>query len=266
MPVCSAQHAAVGARTIKSGQSKWFVGYKKHSLRLWFSKHNQSVLLVPLMCWTAPANRGDVLFLEPSLKYLQKHLDFTPWLVIGDMAYIKMATQKKLREQLHVGVLTHLPPNYDIPQPLRAALLMQCRHGQRLRWLGLRQDEQLHWFGVDAAQEFLCQQCWEQSVCPQEFSFHPSDHEIVLGTVPINTRLGKRLLRQSRSWIEAAQAYEKIQLGLSSMFLNSLRLASIACLLSDTVCLLRAHALCSRSGRPDLLEELRPVQLAFNLD
>jgi hypothetical protein len=69
-----------------------------------------------LNVWTAPANRGDVLFLEPSLRYLAKRLDFTPKLVAADMAYINMAMQKRLREQLHVGVITALPPNYDLPK------------------------------------------------------------------------------------------------------------------------------------------------------
>lgn len=27
-------HAALGERTLKTGQSRWFVGYKKHTLRL----------------------------------------------------------------------------------------------------------------------------------------------------------------------------------------------------------------------------------------
>ena len=32
-----AAHAALGGRTLKTGQSRWFVGYKKHTLRLWLS-------------------------------------------------------------------------------------------------------------------------------------------------------------------------------------------------------------------------------------
>lgn len=225
------------------------------------------MVLIPLICWTAPANRGDVLFLEPSLRYLYRHLNFTPWLVLGDMAYIKMATQKQLREQLRVGVLTHLLPNLDVAASLAPALLLQCNQGQKLRWLGLRQDEQLHWFGIDPQAECLCPYCWQRSQCPQEFSFRPEEHEIVLGTVPLNTRVGRRLLKQSRSWIEAAQSYEKNQLGLGQFFFNSLRLAAIVCLLSDTVCLLRAHALVNGAPRePDLLQQLRPNQLTLDLD
>lgn len=246
--------------------SRWFVGYKKHTLRLWLPQRQERVLLVPLMSWIAPANRGDVLFLEPSLRYLHKHLDFTPSLVVGDMAYINLETQTRLRQQMQVGVITQLPANYDLPEAVRPALLMRCRQGQKLQWLGLREDEQLHWFGVADEPDPLCRWCWEQSHCPREFSFAPTDHEIALGTVPLNTRLGQKLLRQSRQWIEATQSYEKNQLGLSSMFLNSLRLTAIVGLLADTVSLLRAHALLREESNPHPLQELLPNQMNLNLD
>ena len=251
---------------MKSGQSRWFIGYKKHSLRLWLPQRHEAVLLVPLMSWTAPANRGDVLFLEPSLHYVHRHLQFTPTLVLADMAYISLATYKRLREQLHVGVLTALPPNYDLPKKVEPAVLMRCPQGQKLCWLGLRENEQLHWFGVAQEPSSLCPYCWEQSSCPREFCFAPEDHEIALGTIPVQSAVAKRLLRQSRPWIEASQSYEKIQLGLGSMFLNSLRLASIVSLLADTVCLLRAHALLHRPRESHVLRDLLPRQLILRLE
>jgi len=255
----------VGARTVKTGQSKWFIGYKKHSLRLWIPQRRETILLVPLMSWTAPANRGDVLFLEPSLRYLRQHLDFTPALVIADMAYINLEMQRRLRERLQVGVLTRLPSNYDPPEKVRPALLLRCRQGQKLEWLGLRENEQLHWFGVAPEPDPLCCRCWERSVCPREFSFAPDDHEIALGTIPVNTPLAQKLLKQSRTWIEASQSYEKNQLGLRRMFLNSLRLTAILCLLADTVSLLRAHALLGDRIVPNPLENLMPNQMNLDL-
>jgi hypothetical protein len=218
------------------------------------------------MSWTAPANRGDLLFLEPSLRYIRKRLDFTPKFVVADMAYINMARQKRLREELGVGVLTRLPPNYDLPKEVEPALLMQCRQGQKLEWLGLRENEQLHWFGVADPAQALCARCWEHSNCPREFSFAPSDHEIALGSIPLNTRLAQKLLSQSRTWIEATQSYEKVQLGLASMFLNSLRLTAIMSYLADTVMLLRAHAFLREPEPPRLLSELMPTQLRLGLE
>jgi hypothetical protein len=232
---------------------------------LWLPQRENAVLLAPLMSWIAPANHYDGRFLEPSLLYLRKYLDFTPALIVGDMAYINLAMQTRLRQQMQVGVITKLPPNYDLPEKVRPALLMRCRQGQRLQWLGLREDEQLHWFGVADEPNPLCPWCWEQSRCPKEFSFAPTDHEIALGTVPLNSRAAQKLLRQSRHWIEATQSYEKNQLGLSSMFFNSLRLTAIVCLLADTVGLLRAHALLNEAFEPHPLQELLPNQLNLDL-
>ncbi len=218
------------------------------------------------MSWTAPANRGDVLFLEPSLRYIRKQLDFTPALVVADMAYINLAMQRRLREELHVGVVTRLPPNYDLPREIEPALLMRCRQGQKLQWLGLRENEQLHWFGVAEEGEPLCVRCWQRSQCPREFSFAPSQHEIALGTIPLSTKTAQRLLNQARTWIEATQSYEKMQLGLERMFLNSLRLASVAGNCNDTVMLLRAQALLREPKEPHLLAQLMPSQLNLALD
>ena len=47
----TAAHAALGGRTLKTGQSRWFVGYKKHTLRLWLPTAHSSVTLLPLVSW-----------------------------------------------------------------------------------------------------------------------------------------------------------------------------------------------------------------------
>jgi hypothetical protein len=251
-------------RTVKSGQSRWFIGYKKHTLRLWVPQQVESVLLVPLMSWVAPANRGDALFLEPSLRHCQKQLDFLPDLVVADMAYLHLAMQRRVREELGVGILTRLRADLEVPKALESGVTMRCRQGQKLEWLGLHEAEQLHWFAVRDAQP-LCPWCWEQSHCPKEFSFAPSDHEIVFGTVPLSSRTGQRLMQQTRPWIEAAQSYEKNQLGLGAMFLNSLRLTWTLSLLADTITLLRARAFLSRPPAKSPCYELTPRQLNLGL-
>lgn len=223
------------------------------------------MLLVPLMSWVAPANIGDVPFLVPTLRYISRSLDFTPAFIVGDMAYINLAAQRQLREQMHVGIITKLPANYDLPKQIEPALRLQCIEGQTLQWLGLRENEQLHWFGVPPEPVPLCPWCWRQSSCPREFSFAPTDHEIVLGTIPLSSTVARRLLKQSRSWTEAAQSYEKNQLGLSSMFLNSLRLTWIICLMADAVNLLRAHALLNCRVEYNPLQNLLPNQLPLDL-
>jgi hypothetical protein len=254
----------VGARSVKSGQSKWFIGYKKHTLRLWVPQYLDAVLLVPLMTWVAPANRADVLFLEPSLRHCKKQLAFLPDLVVADMAYIHLAMQRRVREELHVGILTRLRADLTVAKTLELGVTMRCPQGQKLEWLGLQEQGQLHWFGVRDDQP-LCPWCWEQSRCPREFSFAPADHEIIFGTVPLNSRVGPRLPRQVRPWIEGTQSFEKNQLGLGAMFLNSLRLTWTMSLLADTITLLRARAFLSQPPTAAPCYGLTPTQLSLEL-
>ena len=250
---------------MKSGQSRWFIGYKKHTLRLWLPQHSPGILLVPLVSWAVPAHRGEALFLEPSLRYCQRALEWTPDIVVGDMAYINLQTQRRIREQWRVAVVTKLRPDMKLPEEFDPGPVMTCEQGQRLEWLGLHEVEQRHWFGVIDSNP-LCVRCWQQSSCPREFSHAPAEHEILYGTIPLSSRVAQRLLWQARSWIEATQSYEKNQLGLSQMFLNSLRLTWIMGLLADTVALLRAHALLTHPPVRPLLHEMTPQQMSLDLE
>src|ERR1017187_9808731 len=67
----SAAHATLGERTLKTGQSRCFVGYKKHTLRLWLHHYPVGVQWVPLVSWGAPANVSEGGLLVPSLYYCQ---------------------------------------------------------------------------------------------------------------------------------------------------------------------------------------------------
>jgi len=221
-------------------------------------------LLVPLISWIAPANRDDSVFLAPSIHYCSRHLDWTPDIVVGDMAYVNLHTQRKLREGPRVALVTKLKPNMVLPEEFDDAYTMTCEQGQALRWLGLQELDQLHWFGVIDPQP-LCTWCWQQSSCPQQFSFPPHQHEILYGTIPLSSSVGQRLLRQARSWIEATQSYEKNQLGLSQFFLNSLRLTWVIGLLADTIALLRALAILTEPKSLPLLHEITPRQMQFDL-
>ena len=254
----------IGGRSRKDGYTRYYVGYKKHTLRLWLRQHRPFILLAPLISWAAPANRDDLVFLEPSLAYCARHLDWVPSIVVGDLAYLGLAVQRRLREDFHVALVTKFRSDMVLPDEFDDALTLSCEHGQTLQWLGLDEAEQLHWFGVQDPDP-LCTMCWQRSSCPQQFSFKPAQHEILYGTIPHSSRVGQQLLQQARSWIEATQSYEKNQLGLSQMFLNSLRLTWVMCLLADTVALLRAHALIAEPLSPNLIEDLMPRQLQLAL-
>src|ERR1700722_9560514 len=102
----SAARAAVGARTIKTGQSRWFVGYKKHTLRLWLAHYQPAAILIPLVSWAAPANRNETNFVFPSLLRCAKRFNWVPQWTVGDMAYIDLKVQRRLREELKVAFIT----------------------------------------------------------------------------------------------------------------------------------------------------------------
>ncbi len=67
-----------------------------------------------------------------------------------------------------------------------------------------------------------------------------------------------------RPWIEPTQSFEKNQLGLSQVFLNSLRLTWAMCLLADAVTIMRARALLEQPPVDFLLKELLPEQLIWD--
>jgi len=238
----TAQHAALGARTLKTGQSRWFVGYKKHSLRLWWREYSQSVLLVPLVSWVAPANVSEGGLLVPSLHYCDRRWSWWPRHVVADMGYLAAENKRWCREHWRVAVVTHLRSDMKLVAPFVSEREATCEQGQSLQWLGYDVQDDLHWFGASPAAE-LCCRCWQASACPRQFAYAPAVHETLLGLLPLNTLAAQRLLQQVRPWIEPAQSYEKNQLGLGVMFFNSLRLTWCMSLLADAAVLLRTHAL-----------------------
>ena len=220
---------------------------------------------MPLVSWAAPANRGDALFLRPSVAYCHAALEWCPDIVVGDMAYITLANQRIIRERWDVAVVTKLRPDMKLIPPFEPGPVAVCAQGQTLQWLGYESRDQLQWFGVLDAQP-LCHLCGQQQSCPRQFGFPSVDHEILFGLIPLASRVAQNLLTRVRPWIEASQSYEKNQLGLSRFFLNSLRLTWSLCLLADAVCLLRAHAFLRRPCPPPEMYELTPRQLPLGLE
>ena len=258
------RQAAVGGRTLKAGHTRYLVGYKKHTLRLWLAHYQSAKLLVPVSTWAVPANRGEALFLYPSLRECQRHLAWLPQWVVGDMAYISLQTQRRIREELGVAVITRLRPDMHLLDPYSGKGTTRCHQGQPLQWLHYDPQAQEQWFGA-ALPHDLCAWCWEQRHCPREFAYPAARHEILFGQVPLDSWLARHLNERVRPWIEPLQSYEKNQLGLGKFFLNSLQLTWIMCLLADMVVLLRAQALLC-SPQPSLpLGELTPHQMQLLL-
>ena len=226
--------------------------------------YTHGIVLVPLISWIAPGHRGDALFLRPSLQFCRRRLRWQPDIVLADMAYINLATQRYIREHWQISVLTKLRPDMKLSSRFEPGPQAVCHHGQRLEWLGYEAHDQLHWFGVGSSPA-LCDRCWEQSNCPRQFAHAPDEHEILFGSIPLSSPVAQKLLLEVRAWAEGCQSYEKNQLGLKRMFFNSLRLTWMLGLLADAVALLRAHALLSQPSSPSLLDQIIPRQLPLEL-
>lgn len=231
-------------------------------MRLWISGHTPAIMLAPLVCWASPAHVPEGYLLKPSLWHCRKRLHWWPDVLVGDMGYIHQETKRWLRTQWQIAVLTRLKADMQLACPYRHDQPMRCPQGQALSWLNYDAQEGQQWYGVSGPQP-LCQSCWQQSQCPREFAFEVARHETFLGMIPLNTRAGWKLVHSARSWIEAAQSFEKNQLGLDSIFLNSLALTWTVSLLADSVSLLRCHAQLRAPPQTSLLEHLRPKQSSF---
>jgi len=233
-------------------------------LRLWLRGYEPAVLLVPLVSWATPAHVPEGYLLKPSVRQCQQRLNWRPDFVVGDLGYIHQQTKRELRQQWQVAVVTKLKRDMRIVEPFDAWGQMSCDQGQTLQWLGYEAEESLHWFGVPAG-ERLCHYCWEASTCPREFAYPPELSETLLGLLPSNTMVARRLIYQIRSWVEPCQSFEKNILGLNQMFLNSLRLTWIMSLIADAIGLLRALALMKATPQQNhLLQELIPTQMDWN--
>lgn len=220
---------------------------------------------MPLVSWTAPANYGEGAFLKPSVIYCQRRWQWHPSIVVADMGYIDAETKRQLREIWQIAVVTRLKENMLLVPPFESCQRAVCEQGQTLQWLGYEAVDQLHWFGVtDPAP--LCSWCWQSVQCARQFSHSPAEHETLLGLIPMNTITSQRLLQQVRPWIEPAQSYEKNQLGLSGVFLNSLRLTWSMSLLADAAVLLRARAILEMPVAELPMFELTPSQLVLDLE
>ena len=235
------------------------MGYKKHTLRLWWREHTPAVLLLPLVSWVTPAHVFDGGLLVPSLRYCQRRWSWWPQIVVGDMSYMASETKALCRRRWRVALVTKLRSDMKLVPPYVAWNRAECHQGQPLRWLEYAPRDDQHWFGVTEEPTF-CPYCWEASQCPRQFAFAPSEHETLLGLLPLAGGTAQKLLQQVRPWIEPAQSYEKNQLGLSDLFFNSLRLTWCMALLADAAVLLRTHALLQEPTRPALLQELAAHQ------
>jgi hypothetical protein len=254
----------MGWRTFKTGQSRWFVGYKKHTLRLWLPTVHPSVTLLPLVSWVAPANMAEAGLLLPSLRWCQKQLGWWPGVVVADMGYLSGENKRAARTGWQTAVVTKLRQGMTLIPPYVSEKEVQCPQGQRLEWWEYEPESATQWFRAPS-EPALCAHCWEATCCPRHFGYPAAQHETLLGLLPLASRTTQRLLRQVRPWIEPAQSFEKNQLGSGQMFFRSLRFAWQMGLWVDSAVLLRTMAWLDTPPEHQLLTDLFGRQLELGL-
>jgi hypothetical protein len=163
-------HATLGGRTLKTGQSRWFVGYKKHTLRLWLPTAHPSVTLVPLVSWITPANVAEGGLLRPSLHWCRQHLGWWPGIVVADMGYLSAPGKQAARKGWQCAVVTKLRADMKLVPPYVNATRVECPQGQRLEWWEFEPASGQQWFRVPAEPE-LCAHCWQAADCPGHFGY-----------------------------------------------------------------------------------------------
>jgi hypothetical protein len=182
---------------------------------LWLRRYEPAVLLVPLVSWAAPAHVPEGYLLKGSIRQCWQRLGWRPDIVVGDLGYIQQQTKKEIRLGWQVAVVTKMKADMKVVKPFDDWDQMSCPQGQPLHWLGYEAAEAQHWFGV-ASGPALCACCWEASTCPKEFGYPPDHHETLLGLLPLNTVVARRLLGQVRSWVEPCQAYDQARVSEQS--------------------------------------------------
>ena len=211
--------AARGRRTGKSGQSDYYVGYKKHTA-VGFLQIDGHWRGVPLASRVTAANRGDVELITSLFRATQTATrNFWPiHIVLGDKGYTSARDARWLRQE-H-GVAFVVRPKADLVPPVGTDPdgCPLCPAGERLIWDEYDQADEMLIYRAD---ECVCGACGLRGTCPRQFDFDAGRHETFWGMIPTHSRLARLLLRQFRPLVEPNFYQSKVRHALARLFLNS---------------------------------------------
>ena len=221
-----------GARSGKSGQSNYFVGYKKHSACGLVLRQGR-FCRIPLCSLARPASLGDVEMLGPLVEAVGGGLNGV-WplgLVIADKGYIQGEQASQLRQRRHVALVV-APKKSMVPPPgCDAQGCPLCPAGEALAWEDY--DSEGGGWLIYRGAPALCARCPLAGDCARQFEFAAGAHETFWGMVPSHSRLSRELLRKFRPRVEQGFNLAKNKFRLKGFFLNSLELAQILCVMCD---------------------------------
>jgi hypothetical protein len=226
-----------GRRSPKTGQSPFFVGYKKHTISA-LAQIDGGWRAIPLYSLARPAGKADVEMLKPLLNYVQRRLAraLPLHIVLGDKGYISAERARFLRERWSVALV--VAPRADMHPPDGTTFdgCPLCPLGEPLVWTDYdASDGRLIYQGA----KNVCLLCPLSGGCVQQFEFSADAHETFWGMIPSHSQLSRRLLRQFRPLTESGFYTAKHCFRLKDFFINSLELAQTLCVMSDIVELLK---------------------------
>jgi hypothetical protein len=223
--------AGRGKRSPKSGQSNYFVGYKKHTVYGLFRRERRWQP-VPLFSLARAANVGDVQMMKPLLNFVRRRLNGV-WpfsFAIGDKGYISAERACFLREQWHVALVVKPRKGMAPPAGADSSGCPLCPAGEALVWDDYAPDAGVLLYEGERA---ACTCCPLSGTCSKHFEFPAGAHETFWGMVPSHSQLARDLLRRFRPRIEPGFNTAKNRFALKDFFLNSRHMAQILCTLCD---------------------------------
>jgi hypothetical protein len=244
--------SARGTRSKKSGQSPFFIGYKKHTVSaVW--RIGETWRLVPLWSLVLPGGVADGRALKPLLNAIVRQLEWPVHFIVLDRGYVAKQRERFLRRRWGAAAIVAPKKNMTPPAGSDADGCPLCPAGWRLIWDDYDPGDEALIYRGDPAR---CRVCGLGATCPRQFDIEAGQNEIFWGLVPSHSRLSRTLLRRLRPLIEPGFNRTKNLHGVERFFLNSRPLAQMLCTLSDALAVLDLIA----GQRPQMGREVKKVK------
>lgn len=224
----TASESTMGGRTKKPGQTKTFIGYKKHTLWIWLSYYSK---LLPISSVTKTAIYPDSKGYLENIHFAKSVFPEKTILSVADMGYIDSETKRISRTVYNVSLVTAIKSNMIVdPNIFDKDGTPTCPEGNQLFHDEYDWENHLHYYRANIE---LCLSCPMFGTCNKIFTFSASIHETLLNPIPLHTDINKKLRKRMRPLCEAGNFKDKHIYNNNILFKNSLTITSFMNNISD---------------------------------
>ncbi|RIV16617.1 hypothetical protein D2Q93_16850 [Alicyclobacillaceae bacterium I2511] len=195
--------ATYGVQRSKANQSKFFIGYRKHSITCATSQG--PIVLLSIL---KPNNIHDVNLMLPLIEQVRKVEELRTKYLAADLGYLDADDQKTAFHDHDMTVVTGFKSNTVLPEACDTLGRPECEQGHRLVWDGFDTVNATSWFRGDVS---YCSGCPLQGTCDKQFGFFMDENPVLYGPVPQDTAPHKQMLH-FRKQIELSFAIESNKL------------------------------------------------------